>query len=301
MCQNHFYRLGHVSVLDLVGADAEAIAHTLTTNEVKSLQVGQGRETFVTDVKGKALGHGSFFRTEDGLRFIGAAGQSERLAAHADRYIIREDCQLMIRDAEFVAVALPDSDCIGLAELCHQAHADSITTTIGSSPASVHGVRWTGNQSCVALLAADAAESAIQSLSVSGKTELDSEAFHRDRVSFGYPWYGADLDEKNLPQEADRDDSAISFTKGCYLGQETIARLDALGQVQRKLVRWQIDGDLPAAGATLDADGKTVGRLTSIVMFDDGRCEAIGFARRSHFVPGAAAEGEGFTGTVLAS
>ena len=300
MCQSYFYCLGNVSVIDLVGDDSDAIAHTLTTNEMKSLRVGQGRETFVTDVKGKTLGHGSFFRTDDGFRFIGAAGQSGRLRTHADRYIIREDCQLSLRDDDFVAIVFPDPGCLGLAELCHPSHADAVTTTIGSSLVSVYGVRWTGNQSCVAMVAAEAAESTTQALSASGMTAVDAAGFHRDRVSVGYPWYGVDLDEKNLPQEADRDESAISFTKGCYLGQETVARLDAMGQVQRKLVRWQITGDPPAAGVTLDADGKTVGRLTSVAEFADGRCEAIGFARRSHFVPGASAQGHGFTGTVLA-
>ena len=102
---------------------------------------------------------------------------------------------------------------------------------------------------------------------------------------------GVDLDESNLPQEADRDALAISFTKGCYLGQETVARLDALGQVQKKLVGWSITGAVPAAGDTVQCDEKTVGRLTSVADHGDGTASALGMARRSHFDVGARAAG----------
>ena len=56
------------------------------------------------------------------------------------------------------------------------------------------------------------------------------------RVEAGTPYYGPDINDKNLPQEISRDSRAISFVKGCYLGQETVARIDALGHVNRTLV-----------------------------------------------------------------
>ncbi len=75
------------------------------------------------------------------------------------------------------------------------------------------------------------------------------------RIRNRWPVLGADYDDRNLPQELDRDASAISFHKGCYLGQETVARLDALGQVQKKLVRLLIklspDQAVAAAGERL--------------------------------------------------
>ena len=112
------------------------------------------------------------------------------------------------------------------------------------------------------------------SQSISGGSDAggvgDEASFHRARTLAGFPWYGVDLDETNLPQEADRDPLAISFTKGCYLGQETVARLMPLGQVQRKLVRWSITGGVPGAGATLVSGDKTVGRLTSVAADDRG-------------------------------
>ncbi len=86
---------------------------------------------------------------------------------------------------------------------------------------------------------------------------------------------------------------------------EGVARLDALGQVQKKLVRWSISGGIPNTGATLVSGEKTVGRLTSVAADGQGGATAIGFARRSHFDPGATATGviestgAEFTGTVV--
>ena len=62
-----------------------------------------------------------------------------------------------------------------------------------------------------------------------------AEAVEIARVEFGTPFYGQDITTENLPQEVNRDKTAISFTKGCYLGQETVARIDALGHVNRLL------------------------------------------------------------------
>ncbi|MGB1707484.1 MAG: YgfZ/GcvT domain-containing protein, partial [Rubripirellula sp.] len=136
------------------------------------------------------------------------------------------------------------------------------------------------------------AESRVQGEDLLQQQVGNETAFHEARVVAGFPWYGVDLDESNLPQEADRDSETISFTKGCYLGQETVARLDAMGQVQKKLVRWKITGGVPLAGASLSADEKKVARLTSVASTEQHGVLALGFARRSHFEAGATATGE---------
>jgi folate-binding protein YgfZ len=90
------------------------------------------------------------------------------------------------------------------------------------------------------------------------------EALEMIRVEQGYPWYGIDISEENLPQEVDRNAQAISFTKGCYLGQEPVARIDALGHVNKVLGGVTFTGEeLPTAGRELWADGKVVGQVTS--------------------------------------
>ncbi len=90
------------------------------------------------------------------------------------------------------------------------------------------------------------------------------EAWNAVRIESGLPLFDVDFESANLPQEIDRDTQAISFTKGCYLGQETIARIDALGHVNKKLVLLKFDGETaPPVGLELSVEGKNVGRVTS--------------------------------------
>ncbi|WP_235952212.1 CAF17-like 4Fe-4S cluster assembly/insertion protein YgfZ [Crateriforma spongiae] len=311
------YVLNQPTIVDLCGADADQILHNLTTADVRALAVGQGCESFITDVRGKTLHHVMVYRTDQGFRLVGPGGESakdpqtsfcQRLVDHCDRYIIREDATPTIVEGDWrLWVADPES-AAGLND-------------------SWHDCSWLGPGSRMCWSTDDA------SVSLDGPVG-DQAAFHWHRVIAGFPWYGIDLDDSNLPQEADRDSQTISFTKGCYLGQETVARLDALGQVQRKLVHWAIgpaddsqtmtSGDPePVAvtvptGTTLLAGAKKVARLTSLATLrpPNGVAEsavekfrsmtqsisfpvaavAMGFARRSHFDPGARAEGSDAAG-----
>jgi hypothetical protein len=299
-----YYRLDRVSIVDVSGVDAVKILHNLTTNEVKSLEVGCGRETFVTDVRGKTLGHCHLYRQYGHYRLIGAAGQSQRIAAQVDRYTIREDATAVVRDDELAAVALGPAaiPLLGLS-LSPAAVLSHTTVRLGDLEAALYQTRWLGEPSAVLLVAASLSSALGDALAGRGLLARDAVAFHHARTLAGFPWMGIDLDESNLPQEADRDALAISFTKGCYLGQETVARLDALGQVQKRLVGWSLSGAIPEPGAALVSGEKTVGRLTSIADCGQGSAVAIGMARRSHFESGASAtgvtaSGAPFTGTV---
>ncbi|TWU15935.1 CAF17-like 4Fe-4S cluster assembly/insertion protein YgfZ [Allorhodopirellula heiligendammensis] len=316
-------RLPSLSVLDLVGKDAAAILHNLTTNEIKSLEIGgPGVETFVTNVKGKCIGHVMAFRSEQGYRLIGAPGQSEAIAAQMDRYTIREEAEPQIVDDNvhaYLVVGSLAGEELGFQDLGDQA---------GSLP--TYRVPWVDTpQGRRGLLLLAPTTTSLSGADIAGKLLLNAivdkaekdpqierdqamEVFHDLRVTAGYPWYGTDFNDSHLPQEVNRETETISFTKGCYLGQETIARLDALGQVQKKLVLWSsedLTGEpLPAVDTKLFAGGeKAVGRLTSVARelpwggtsdhvetregARGGRVLALGFARRSHFEVGSEASG----------
>ncbi|WP_235908645.1 CAF17-like 4Fe-4S cluster assembly/insertion protein YgfZ [Roseiconus nitratireducens] len=283
------HRLSSVTVLDLVGADAGAILHNLTTNEVKSLAEGVGCETFITDVRGRTLAHVYAFRTAEGFRMVGAPGQASMIAAHADRYTIREDAVAVDRSDLFTAYVVSPA----------AAQAEFSSMDWEERGAQALDVDWLGPGTMLLLAeSADVIERELAHLTVACG---DDASFHHNRVVAGFPWYGVDLSDRNLPQEAARNESAISFVKGCYLGQETVARLDALGQVQKQLVCWRTEGTVPEPGSEVSAGEKVVGRLTSIAMESDDTALAIGMARRSHFDPGSVAQGQGFTATVIQS
>jgi folate-binding protein YgfZ len=286
-----FHEFTTISLIDVTGPDAVTIVNNLTTNAVKTLPEAGMSETFVTDVRGKTVGHVNLYRLPDRLRLLGASGQSESVAAHIDRYTIREDATPAVRDEDFIVFALSPAAGSSLAGLSGSgdSHAWS-QPLIGGVRCDVYQCQWWGPGTMAVAVPGDSV-SAVRAVLSSQFTLVGEADFHRRRVECGFPWYGSDIEPSNLPQEIDRDSAAISFTKGCYLGQETVARLDALGQVQRKLVRWQIAGDVPAAGAILVADDKQVGRLTSVAELETGEAIALGFARRSHFQTGASARG----------
>ena len=257
------YQLDPLSILDVDGQDAGQILHNLTTNDVKALSLtsvgtdmygATGCETFITDVRGKTLGHLHAYRTATGFRLVGASGQSQAVADHADKYTIREDVAVTIRDSQLSGFVLSHSAMTDLkidfaadtfttdAKATEAGATNTVATEAGmlqsqvDSPSNVflYQVNWLGADSVLMLVPNDQAEHWKKRLQETPGGLVQQDGFHLARTLSGFPWYGVDLNDKNLPQEADRDAAAISFTKGCYLGQETVARLDALGQVQKK-------------------------------------------------------------------
>jgi len=298
-----FTSLPPLTVLDIIGVDAGKILNNLATAPILTLGEGAGHETFITDVRGRTLGHVCVYRMADRLRLIGAAGQGEVIAQHLDRYTIRE-AAAPVDHSETWSGLLVDDDALASLDPAIDFGLPLVPPLLAWRPCDVAAagtaaseaviacqVPWTSDSRWLLVGPTATIDPLRQRLldgDCVGETATD---FARARLANRFPWYGIDLDDRNLPQEVDRDAQAISFTKGCYLGQETVARLDALGQVQKKLVRWRIESSAPVAtGTELTADGKVVGRLTTVVP-TVGQPEqvAFGFARRSHFEPGAEA------------
>jgi folate-binding protein YgfZ len=106
--------------------------------------------------------------------------------------------------------------------------------------------------------------------------------FEAFRIETGVPLLGVDVDEKTIPQEAFLERDAVSFTKGCFLGQELVTRIDTRGHVNKYLRRLSVDGsNVPPRGAAIVVDGNEVGTLTSAAARpDDGRVVALAMVRR---------------------
>jgi folate-binding protein YgfZ len=119
-----------------------------------------------------------------------------------------------------------------------------------------------------------------------------SEAFTSARVEAGLPLFGVDFGEQNFPQEVGRDREAVSFTKGCYLGQETVARIDALGHVNQRLVGVRFGGkEVPDPGLELMHSGKKVGQVTSVAFSPRSNAPlALAMVRREANAPGTRLE-----------
>src|SRR5262249_22734173 len=126
-----------------------------------------------------------------------------------------------------------------------------------------------------------------RALTDAGAKSAGSKAYHSLRVEAGIPEFGVDIDETNLPQEVGRVDQTVSFTKGCYIGQETIARIRTYGHVNRSLVGLRLEGEgMESPGVKLFREGKEVGHITSCVYSPrSASAIALGYVRRGNQEP----------------
>ena len=278
--------------VELTGQDRVQLLSNLSTNDIKSLQPGQSRESLLLNVKGHILAQVCVSAGPDKLRLLTVPGQAERVINQLDRYIIREDVQLAdqtgLRTALLVAGVTAEELAPKLAERALAAGDCDILSPPELPAGSPPAVYWLGNTSLLLTVAQDAAAVAWQTLVELGCRPCGMQPLDQARVEARMPWYGVDATDENLPQELARDAAAISFTKGCYLGQETVARIDALGHVNKTLAVVRFSGDeLPTAGTTFSADGKEIGRVTSAVRSPQFAAPlAMAYLRRGHQVPG---------------
>jgi folate-binding protein YgfZ len=159
---------------------------------------------------------------------------------------------------------------------------------MGTSTAALRRVDWLGTVGWLISTKREELASLWELLVDAGVTPAGGQAFHALRIEAGYPLHGIDIGSDNLAQEAGRSQQAISFTKGCYLGQEPIARLDALGHVNRQVSRLRLEtASKLDEESTVWADQKQVGRITSAVHVPGEEYSvALGMLRISHASPG---------------
>jgi folate-binding protein YgfZ len=130
-------------------------------------------------------------------------------------------------------------------------------------------------------------DAARSTLVAGGAEVLDADAFEVLRIRAGIPRLGVDVDAKTIPQEAFYERDSVSFTKGCFLGQELVTRIDTRGHVNRYLRRVAVEGTVvPPAGATVVVDEREVGQLTSAAADPvDGSVVALAMVRHEVELP----------------
>lgn len=267
--------------------------HGLCTNDIKGLTPGDGCEAFLTNVQGKTAGYAYVFCRVETLLLDTVAGLAAEIIPALDRYIIREDAKLSDRSQELHEVLLSGDKAPGLLQSLgittppnvEYAHAEAF---VADMPVDIRRVSYC-SPTCFFLSCRS--EQAVQLLAVlrdAGAIPCAPEVVDALRIEMGTPVFGLDLSADNLPQEVGRDRQAISFTKGCYLGQETVARLDALGHVNRQLVGLRFSGEqIPPPGTILEIEGKAVARVTSSCWSPRLNAPlALAYVRRGHEVIG---------------
>jgi tRNA-modifying protein YgfZ len=282
------------TIISVTGSDRAQILQSFTTNDVKKLVPGTGCEAFVTNSQGKALGHVLIFCESSQHVLNTTPGQADTLLNHFNRYVITEDVEFKDQSAEFCDLLIAGPNAAELlanttgvqppTELLHH-----VPASIAGRPVIIRRVEYALSASWFLQTAVSDAAAVLSALAEGGAVRCDAPAVESARLEAGVPLFGFDITDDNLPQEVARDAQAISFMKGCYLGQETVARIDALGHVNRLLAGLKIQGDeIPAAGAALLADGKPTGSITSAAWSPKLAAPlALGYIRRPYAKAGS--------------
>ena len=262
-------QLERATHIELQGDDRATFLHNFCTNNIRELPPGKGCEAFVLNAQGKIVAHVLVFAEARSLVLRTVAGQGGRLIQHLERYLIREKVALHDRSEQWAEILLAGPMTDGWL----RAHGmtsppdgplDGCETELWSHSFALHRAPFAGPSAILVRGEAAGIEALAAGLRAEGVSECGPDAVEALRIECGFPAFGRDISEKNLPQEIARDPLAISFTKGCYLGQETVARIDALGHVNWLLCGVRFDGSaVPCVGCELTSNGSVVGHVTS--------------------------------------
>lgn len=287
------------------GADAVSHLHKFCTNDVLNLAVGRACEAFVLDAKGQVQFYALIHRRDDGLLLELPTAEFEADAAarfikFLGKYVIVEKVVFSDETDELGALWIggPDAPAL-LTDALEITLPENLLEAIdcpavGAGAWIVRGTQ--GEQPNFTLYGRpEQLDVAQVRLSASSITEREFGWYDAARVAAGVPLLGRDILEKTLPQEINRNTQALNFRKGCYLGQETVARLDAMGHVNKTLLRLQGETNAETRAFTpLRADenvelrvgDQVVGRLTSLAREASGTVVALGMVRVAMNQPG---------------
>jgi folate-binding protein YgfZ len=247
--------------LALSGADAASFLQGQVSNDVEGLAPGTGCYAAFLTPKGKMLGDVRILATADELLL-----DTERVALQAlfnmiRRFSLGYQVELHKRTVERGLLSLIGpgaAQVVGVDDLPLEEHAH-VAITIGDIP-----VRAIRTDVGIDLLCDSATTEALhERLTDAGALPVAEAAVECLRVERGRPRYGVELDDSVIPQEAGLNERAVSFTKGCYVGQETVARLYYRGKPNRQLLGLRLSAPVEP-GEALEFEGRVVGRVASV-------------------------------------
>jgi folate-binding protein YgfZ len=247
--------------LALTGGEAKAFLHGQVTNDIEGLEPGSGCYAAFLTHKGKMLGDLRVLDTGDELLLDCERVALQELFTMIRRFKLGRDVELHKRTLERGLLSLigPGARAAaGAPDLPATEHAHR-AAEVGGAP-----VRLIATDVGVDVLcdAADT-ERVAAALGAAGAVPVEEAEAEVRRVETGRPRFGVDLDDSVIPQEAGLNERAVSFTKGCYVGQETVARLFYRGKPNRHLRGLRLSAPV-AAGAPLRLGEREVGRLGSV-------------------------------------
>jgi len=301
--------------LDFAGPDRVRYLNAILTNNIKDLRENHGTISLFLNPQGRILAEIETYDLPDKLFCVSYAIIREPLVAALDKYIIMDDVTLTDRTADFATLALEGPKAALVAEEltgvdpADLAELETRMVSVQRVPCRL-GKRSPGGTASAEFLVDRAHALSLWKILLEaahkhGGGPAGYLALSAFRLELGAPWFTYDFDEKQIPHEAGLQDSHISYTKGCYTGQEIVERVRSRGQVNRVRVTVKYDSPQPPApGTPLLSEGKEVGYATRAA-FSPALGAPIGMAylRREKSSPGSVVElpNSSSTATVIAT
>ena len=285
----------------LTGNDRVRFLHGQVTNDVKKLGVGQGCYAALTTAKGKMQSDLNIFCLQDELLLDFEPGLTTLVTERLEKYIVADDVQVVDVTPHYGLLSVQGPKAEGVVRVL------GLFTKMPAAPLSLAkisdatlGEIYLMNHARLGLVGFDlfvpfaAMGAVVNKLFVAAKSRggraCGWSAFEIARVEAGIPRFCADMDETNLASECGIETQAISYNKGCYIGQEVLNRIHSIGHVNRELRKLRLTADaktLPERGDKLFLNEKEVGYITSAVLSPKQNCiVALGYVRREANVAG---------------
>jgi tRNA-modifying protein YgfZ len=266
----------------LAGADRRTYLHGLLTNDIEGLGAGRGCYAAYLTPQGRMISDMYVLELGDAVLLDAPESRRAELLQKFDQFIFSEDVQLGDATGSFVQLTLAGPLAADVLSRVWQGDPSAPDAAALSGFAEHQNVRVAFSEDRIIVARRDEdyglpaftlyvptgiAEGFVEALRHAGATRADRGVADVLRIEAGHPVYGVDMDSDTIPLEAGIENRAISFTKGCYVGQEVIIRVlhRGHGRVARKLVGLRVDGAVPPHGAAISHDGRPIGTVTSAV------------------------------------
>ncbi len=278
-----FADLSHLGRLTLTGKDRIPFLNGLLTNDLSQLKEEKGVHSALLNTKARVLADLYLYGEENSLLVDTGDAPASKVKEILDRFVITEDVQVRDSSEDLVQITVqgPKSTLALKEILTFDAQDLKPLQHKRLGPTVIISRDRTGLTGYDIILPRDESEAVWQAFLLKGGdiglTPVGLKALDILRLETGLPKYGVDVDENTIILEAGYKD-AISFTKGCYMGQEVVARATHIGRVNKQLVKVEIEAkDVPANKSKLFSEGRDAGFLTSAA-FSPGLRRVVGLA-----------------------
>ncbi len=261
------------------GRDRARFLHNLTTNNVKSLTPGSGCYAFLLNAQGRIQADALLLCFEDRFLLETEPELREKVQAYLQRYIIGDQVTLEDASGQTAEIALEGPHAAGALSALHAPVPENDYAHMEWEGFTVAKASLTGQPGYRLIGPAEGMGQLVLRLEAAGVRPATQQEARIVRIENGVPRYGEDILDTCLPQETGQM-HAVSFTKGCYLGQEIVERIRARGHVNRKLTRIDLPSAEPAApGDKLVVDGKNAEITSSVYSPRFGTAVALAYVR----------------------